>query len=130
MSTMQGCEVQEAGKPLVLSEFDLVPLGAEEVEVAMEYCGICPFGSIDDQQRMGHAGSLRSGPRRDRQHHGAWRAGQGPEGGPARGHRLVLGQLQALPTVYFRSSEPVTELQRTISGHHGGFTDRVRAHRA
>src|SRR6516225_784212 len=41
MSTMKGWAVEQAGKPLVLSEFDLGPLGPEQVEVAVDYCGIC-----------------------------------------------------------------------------------------
>src|ERR1700761_7698557 len=54
MSTMQGWAVQEAGKPLVLSSFNLGPLGAEEGEVALVYCGIChsDLSMIDNEWGM------------------------------------------------------------------------------
>src|ERR1700730_12624069 len=41
MTKIRGWAALEAGKPLVPHEYDLGPLGAEEVEVAVEHCGLC-----------------------------------------------------------------------------------------
>lgn len=41
MTTIRGWAAQKAKGPLAPYEFDPGPLGPEEVEVAVEYCGIC-----------------------------------------------------------------------------------------
>src|SRR3712207_191440 len=41
MSSIRAWASQVAGRPLDHYEFDPGPLGAAEVEIAIEYCGIC-----------------------------------------------------------------------------------------
>ncbi|NMW25525.1 alcohol dehydrogenase catalytic domain-containing protein, partial [Rhodanobacter denitrificans] len=41
MSSITGWAASAAGQPLKLATFDVGALGAEEVEVAVDYCGIC-----------------------------------------------------------------------------------------
>lgn len=41
MSTVRAWAAHAAGRPLLPHEFDAGPLGPEEVEVAVEHCGIC-----------------------------------------------------------------------------------------
>jgi uncharacterized zinc-type alcohol dehydrogenase-like protein len=41
MSSITGWTSKDAGQPLELTTFDVGPLGAEEVEVTVDYGGIC-----------------------------------------------------------------------------------------
>ena len=41
MSKIRGWAAQAARQPLVAFEFDPGPLAPEEVEVAVEHCGVC-----------------------------------------------------------------------------------------
>ena len=129
MSQMQGWAVQQAGKPLVLTTFDLGPLGDEEVEVAVEYCGIChsDLSMIDNEWGMSrfpfvpghevvgrvtaigtHAKGLQVGQR----------AGIGWTAACCMHCHQCLSGHQNL----------CAELVPTIGGRHGGFADKVRAH--
>jgi D-arabinose 1-dehydrogenase-like Zn-dependent alcohol dehydrogenase len=40
-------------EPLVIQEIELPPLGDDEVEVRVEYCGICASGKINFQTKTG-----------------------------------------------------------------------------
>ncbi|QNK02638.1 NADPH-dependent aldehyde reductase Ahr [Dyella telluris] len=129
MSTMKGWAAQQAGAPLVLSEFDLGPLGAEQVEVAVDYCGIChsDLSMINNEWGMsrypfvpGHevigritalgteAKGLRIGQR----------VGIGWSSASCMHCKQCLSGHQNL----------CSELEATIGGRHGGFADKVRAH--
>ncbi|WP_109127287.1 NAD(P)-dependent alcohol dehydrogenase [Dyella sp. C11] len=130
MSTMKGWAVQEAGKPLVLSEFDLGPLGSEEVEVAVDYCGIChsDLSMIENQWGMskfpfvpGHEvvgrvtamGANAKGLKIGQRVGIGWTASTCMHCHQClSGHQNLCAQSQA-----------------TIGGgHQGGFSDKVRAH--
>ena len=41
MSSIQGWAATAANQPLSLTTLDAGPLGAEEVEVSVQYCGVC-----------------------------------------------------------------------------------------
>jgi len=129
MSTMQGWAVQEAGKPLVLSEFDLGPLGAEEVEVAVDYCGIChsDLSMIDNEWGMsrfpfvpGHEvvgrvtalGAQAKGLKISQRVGIGWTSAS-----CMHCHQCLSGHQNLCP-----------ESQATIGGRHGGFADKLRAH--
>jgi len=130
MSTMKGWAVQEAGKPLVLSEIDLGPLGPEEVEVTVEYCGVChsdlsminndwgmsKFPFVPGHEVIGRVAAL--GPQAKGLKVGQ-RVGIGWTADSCMHCRQCLSGhqnlcLQALPTI--------------AGGHQGGFSDKVRAH--
>ena len=129
MSQIQGWAAQQAGQPLVRSSFDLGPLGPEEVEVAVDYCGICHsdlsmianewgmsrFPFVPGHEVIGRvlalgeqAKGLRVGQR----------VGIGWTAGSCMHCRQCLSGHQNL----------CAELEATIGGHHGGFADKVRAH--
>lgn len=117
------------GAPLHPFEFDPGPLGEEEVEIDVDYCGIChsDLSMLDNEWRMtaypfvpGHEAVGRIvavGPR-------------------ARG--LAVGQMVGIG--WNRGScmhcHPCMEgqhhlcnqVEATIVGRHGGFADRLRAH--
>lgn len=129
MSKMQGWAVQQAGQPLVLSEFDLGPLGAEEVEVAVDYCGICHsdlsminnewgmsrFPFVPGHEVIGRVTAL--GPQAKGLKVGQ-RVGIGWTASTCMHCRQCLSGHQNL----------CAQSQATIGGHHGGFADKVRAH--
>jgi alcohol/geraniol dehydrogenase (NADP+) len=107
-------------------EYDPGLLGAEEVEIAVESCGIWHC-DLHHQQRVGHL----SLPRR------AWSRGDRPCGGdgatsqrgdnrPAGRRRLGRGQLHALSPMPFGRSKPLRPECSYHSAAQGGFADRLR----
>lgn len=129
MSTMKGWAAQGAGKPLVLSEFDLGPLGAEEVEVAVDYCGIChsDLSMINNEWGMsqfpfvpGHevVGRVTALGAQAKGLKVGQRVGIGWTAGSCMHCRQCLSGHQNL----------CAQSQATIGAHHGGFADKVRAH--
>ena len=129
MSLMKGWAAQEAGKPLVFTEFDLGPLGAEEVEVAVDYCGIChsDLSMIDNEWGMsrfpfvpGHevigrviaVGSHAKGVKVGQRVGIGWTAES-----CMHCHQCLSGHQNLCP-----------ESVPTMGVHHGGFADKVRAH--
>ena len=97
-----------AKQPMVLETVDPGPLGDEEVEVAVEHCGLChsdlsvlnnEWGMSQYPAMLGHevVGRITAvGPQ-----------GQGTRRRAARRRRLVLGQLHALPPVHVRQPPPL-----------------------
>ena len=129
MSTMKGWAVQQAGKPLVLSEFDLGPLGAEEVEVAVDYCGIChsDLSMINNEWGMSRYPFVPG-------HEVVGRVtALGPQAkGLSIGQRVGIGWSSS-SCMHCRQclsghQNLCSELEATIAGRHGGFADTVRAH--
>lgn len=129
MSTMQGWAVQEARKPLVLSEFDLGPLGAEEVEVAVDYCGVChsDLSMIDNDWGMSRFPFVPG-------HEAVGRVtALGAQAkGLKIGQRVGIGWTAA-SCMHCRQclsghQNLCPQAQPTIAGHHGGFADKLRAH--
>jgi len=126
---IQAWAAMESGKPLVPYTFEPGELGAEEVEIAVEHCGLChsDLSMLDNEWRAStyplvaghevigrvvglgsHAKGLRLGQRVGL----GWNAGSCLHCSPC------LSGLQQM----------CDEVQPTIMGHHGGFAERVRAH--
>ncbi|WP_430387987.1 NADPH-dependent aldehyde reductase Ahr [Dyella sp. 20L07] len=129
MSHMQGWAVQKAGEPLVLTGFDLGPLGAEEVEVAVDYCGIChsDLSMIDNEWGMSRFPFIPG-------HEVIGRViALGPQAkGLTIGQRVGIGW-SAASCMHCRQclsghQNLCADLVATIGDHHGGFADKVRAH--
>ena len=129
MSHIQGWAVQEAGKPLVLTEVDLGPLGAEEVEVAVDYCGIChsDLSMINNEWGMSRFPFVPG-------HEVVGRViGLGPQAkGLKLGQRVGIGWT-AETCMHCRQclsghQNLCAQSVPTIGGHQGGFADKVRAH--
>lgn len=129
MSTVKAWAAQGPGQPLALQDVDLGPLGAEEVEVDVEFCGIChsDLSMLDNDWGMtqyplvpGHEaigrisaiGSLAKGLQVGQ------RVGVGWTAETCMHCRECLTGDQNLCA----SATP------TIGGHHGGFAQKVRAH--
>jgi uncharacterized zinc-type alcohol dehydrogenase-like protein len=129
MSSITGWAASAAGQPLKLATFDVGGLGAEEVEVAVDYCGIChsdlsminnewgnaryPF--IPGHEVVGRVVALGAQAK-----------------GLSIGQRVGIGWTadscmhcrQCLSGDHNLCAQSVA----TIGGHHGGFADRLRAH--
>jgi uncharacterized zinc-type alcohol dehydrogenase-like protein len=129
MSKIQGWAATAPGKPLVPFSYDPGPLGAEEVEVAVEYCGLChsdfsvlkndwqntTYPVVPGHEVVGRVVALGE------QAKGLKVGDRVGIGWSAQScmhcHECLSGDHQLCATVV-----------PTILGHHGGFADRVRAH--
>jgi uncharacterized zinc-type alcohol dehydrogenase-like protein len=129
MSSIHAWASQRAGQPLDRYEFDPGPLGAEEVEIAVEYCGIChsDLSMLDNEWGMttypfvpgheviGRAVSLG-------EHAKGLEVGQRVGVGwnafsCMHCHACIAGDQHLCPKV-----------QGTMLGRPGGYAERVRAH--
>ncbi|MCW5624603.1 MAG: NAD(P)-dependent alcohol dehydrogenase [Burkholderiales bacterium] len=129
MTQIRGWAARGAKQPLELEAFEVGELGAEEVEVAVDYCGVChsdlsvlnnewgfsAYPVVPGHEAVGrvtavgsHAKGLKVGQR----------VGVGWTADSCMHCRACLSGDQHL----CRSAVP------TIVGHHGGFAERVRAH--
>jgi alcohol/geraniol dehydrogenase (NADP+) len=129
MTKIRGWAALEAGKPLVPHEYDPGPLGAEEVEVAVEHCGLChsdlsiinnewgfsKYPVVPGHEAVGRV--VAAGANAQGVKVGA-RVGVGWTAASCMHCRLCLSGDQHL----------CARALPTIVGHHGGFADRVRAH--
>jgi uncharacterized zinc-type alcohol dehydrogenase-like protein len=129
MSTIRAWASLSAGAPLQRHDYDPGPLGAEDVEIAVEYCGLCH----SDLSMIENAWGMS-----------AWPLVPGHEvvgrvvalGSQAKGLRVG----QAVGVGWTAAScmhctcclggdhNLCATAQPTIVGHHGGFADRVRSH--
>lgn len=119
----------EKGKPLEPIEYSPGPLGDEEVEIKVEYCGIChsDLSMLDNEWGMskypfvgGHEVAGRvvaAGPRARRVKVGD-RVGLG----------WNAGSCQACAQCLTGNHHLCASGEGTIVGRHGGFADRVRCH--
>jgi alcohol/geraniol dehydrogenase (NADP+) len=117
------------GAKLKSFEFDPGPLGDEEVEIAVEWCGIChsDISMIDNDWASsayplvpGHeaVGRVLSMGAKAKGLHKGQRVGVGWNAGSCMHCRACLGGDQHL----------CNRVQATIVGRHGGFAERVRSH--
>jgi len=121
--------VKAAKQPMVLETIDLGALGAEDIEVAVEHCGVChsdlsvlnnDWGISQYPAILGHeiVGRVTAvGPNAKRLQVGQ-RVGVGwNSGSDMHCHQCLSGNHHLCPQV-----------QPTIIGHRGGFATHVRAH--
>lgn len=129
MSQIKSWAAMAAGAPLTPYEYDPGPLGAEDVEIAVDYCGIChsDLSMLDNEWGMS-AYPLVPG------HEVVGRVvalGTHTKG-------LKLGQVVGLgwtaascmhcPSCIGGDHNLCSSAVPTIVGHHGGFADKVRSH--
>jgi uncharacterized zinc-type alcohol dehydrogenase-like protein len=129
MSTIHAWAAHAAGAKLEPFEYDPGPLGDEQVEVAIEHCGIChsDLSMLDNEWGMtvypfvpGHEGIGRV-------------VALGPQAlGLSIGQRVGIGWnahscLHCQECLAGRQHLCV-QVQGTITGRHGAFADRVRCH--
>ncbi|HEY5802667.1 MAG TPA: NAD(P)-dependent alcohol dehydrogenase [Lysobacter sp.] len=129
MSTIKAWASPAPGQPLALQDLDLGPLGAEEVEVDVEYCGICHsdlsmlanewgmtrYPLVPGHEAIGRISAL--GPHAKGLQVGQ-RVGVGWTAETCMHCRECLSGAQNL----------CSTIQATIGGHHGAFAQKVRAH--
>ena len=129
MGMIKSWAAKAAGQALERYDYDPGPLGAEEVEIAVEYCGVChsDLSMIDNEWGMASFPLVPG-------HEVVGRVAA--LGSHTKG--LQVGQLVGLgwtaaSCMHCRSClggdhNLCAHAQPTIVGHHGGFADRVRGH--
>lgn len=129
MSLIHAWAATAAGGALQPFSYDADPLGPDQVEIAVEYCGIChsDLSMLDDEWGMtsypfvaGHEVAGRIAALGDQ------------VAGLALGQRVGLGW-SAQSCMHCRTCRAgdnhlCSEVQGTIVGRHGGFAERVRSH--
>src|SRR5581483_4968803 len=128
MSTIRAWAARGAKQPLELYEYDPGPLGPEEVEVAVEYCGLChsdlsmignEWGNSEYPLVPGHEAVGRV-------------VALGPQAKGVRiGERVGVGWTAA-SCLHCRpclsgNQHLCARAVATIAGHRGAFAERVRA---
>ena len=125
----QAWVAKSAKQPMALESLDLGPLGAEDVEVAVEHCGLChsdlsvlnnewgisQFPAVLGHEVVGRITALGANTK-----------------GLAVGQRVGVGWYSG-SDMYCRqcmsgNQHLCPQAQATIIGHRGGFASRVRAH--
>lgn len=118
-----------AGEKLVRQQIDLGPLGDEEVEVAVEHCGLChsdvsvlhnEWGGSQYPAILGHeviGRVVAVGP-----------AAKGMKVGQHVGVGWTAGSCMHCRQCLSGDQHLCPQAQPTIIGHRGGFASRVRAH--
>lgn len=129
MNQIKSWAAMAAGQPLERHDYDPGPLGAEEVEIAVDYCGIChsDLSMIDNEWGIasyplvpGHevVGQIVAvGPQV-----------KGVSVGQHVGLGWTAGSCMHCSSCMGGDHHLCTGATATIVGHHGGFADRVRAH--
>jgi uncharacterized zinc-type alcohol dehydrogenase-like protein len=117
----------EPGGRLVPFDYDPGPLGLEEVEIDVQYCGIChsDLSMIDNEWQFTHypivpgheiVGTVASAG--DQVAH--------VKEGDLVGLGWHAGYCMACPSCLSGDHNLCATAQATIAGHHGGFADKVR----
>jgi alcohol/geraniol dehydrogenase (NADP+) len=118
-----------AKQPMVLETVDVGPLGAEEVEVAVEHCGLChsdvsvfhnewgisQYPAILGHEVVGHVTALGSNTK-------------GLKVGQRVGVGWYLGSCMHCHQCMSGSHHLCPQVQATIIGHRGGFATHIRSH--
>lgn len=129
MSQIRGWAATAPGQPLMPQGYDPGPLGAEEVEVAVDYCGIChsDLSMIDNEWGMARYPFIPG-------HEVIGRVvALGPQAkGLQLSQRVGIGWT-AQTCMHCRpclsgDQHLCAEAVPTIGGRHGGFADKLRAH--
>ena len=129
MSTVKAYAAKSAGAPLEPFEYTPKPLGDEEVDVAVDYCGIChsDLSMINNHWGMtqfpivpGHEISGRvvaAGPK-----------AKNLKVGDRVGIGWSSGSCMSCPDCMRGDQNLCASNEGVIVGRHGGFAERVRAH--
>jgi uncharacterized zinc-type alcohol dehydrogenase-like protein len=129
MSEITGWIAQSAGQPLVRKTVDAGTLGPDQVEIAVEYCGVCHsdlsmmhnewsfsvFPFIPGHEAVGRVVAL--GER-----------AQGLKIGQRVGLGWTAESCMSCRQCLSGSQHLCSKVVGTIVGHNGGFADKVRAH--
>jgi alcohol/geraniol dehydrogenase (NADP+) len=129
MTTIRAWAAQGAKQPLVPFEIDPGPLGPEEVEIAVEHCGLChsDLSMLNNEWGMSQYPAVLG-------HEAVGRvvALGGQTKGLSVGQRVGIGWTSR-SCMHCRvclggDHQLCAQAQPTIVGHQGGFAERMRAH--
>lgn len=119
---------KSAKQPLVLETIDLGPLGAEEVEVVVEYCGLChsDVSVLNNEWGISHYPAILG-----HEVVGRITAIGSNAKGLSVGQRVGIGW-NSESCMYCKqclsgSQHLCSQAQPTIVGHRGGFASHIRA---
>ncbi|MFW9616720.1 NADPH-dependent aldehyde reductase Ahr [Aquabacterium sp.] len=128
-STIRAWAAQAAHQPLVPFSYEPGPLGAEEVEIRVEHCGVCHSDLSVIDSEWGPAAYPTVG---GHEVIGTVVAIGAQARGLRLGQRVGLGwncsSCMSCPSCLGGQPQLCRVAQPTIMGHHGGFAERVRAH--
>ena len=125
----RGWVAKAAKQPMVLERIDLGPLGAEDVEIAVEHCGLChsdlsilnnDWGLSQYPAILGHEVTGRIAARGP--------STKGLEIGQRVGLGWNSGSCMHCRQCMSGNHHLCPEVQLTIVGHRGGFATHVRTH--
>ena len=125
----RGWVAKAAKQPMVLERIDLGPLGAEDVEIAVEHCGLChsdlsilndDWGLSQYPAILGHEVTGRITARGP--------STKGLEVGQRVGLGWNSGSCMHCRQCMSGNHHLCPEVQLTIVGHRGGFATHVRTH--
>lgn len=128
-SSVRGWAAHEAGAALQAMNYDLGPLAAEDIEIEVEYCGIChsDLSMLDNEWRMttypfvpGHEAIGRIVQ--------IGTSVKGLQAGQRVGIGWNRGSCMACPSCLKGEHHLCRQVEATIVGRHGGFAERMRAH--
>lgn len=128
-TTVQAWAAQEAAKPVVPFSYDPGPLGAEEVEIRVEHCGLCHSDlSMIDNEWGFSAYPIVGGHEVVGTVVGLGERAKGLKLGQKVGVGWMAVSCQTCPSCLSGQPQMCRAGVPTIVGHHGGFADKVRAH--
>lgn len=115
--------------PLQIHEYEPGPLGDEEVEVAVEYCGVChsDVSMIDNEWGMSNY-PLIAGHEVVGRVAALGKNTKGLQVGQLVGVGWTADSCMHCPTCMGGDHNLCSSALPTIIGHHGGFAERVRSH--
>ncbi len=117
------------GQPLVPYTYESGPLGADEVEVAVEHCGLCHSDlSVIDSEWGATAYPVVGGHEVIGRVVGLGERAQGLKLGQRVGIGWNASSCMHCNPCLGGEHQLCRSAQATIIGHHGGFAERVRAH--
>lgn len=129
MSTVRAWACPGKDQPLVAHQYEAGPLGADEVEIAVEHCGIChsdlsvidsewgpaQYPVVPGHEVVGRVAALGANAR-------------GLEIGQRVGVGWLAGSCMHCLQCLGGEQQFCRQQQPTIIGHHGGFAEKVRSH--
>jgi len=128
-SNVRAWAAQEASKPVVPFEYAPGPLGAEEVEIQVEHCGLCHSDlSLIDNEWGFSAYPIVGGHEVIGTVVGLGSLAKGLKLGQRVGLGWMSGSCMTCPSCLSGQPQLCRAGVPTIVGHHGGFADRGRAH--
>lgn len=131
MSLIRAWAARKAGGPLEAFEYEPGPLGPEDVEIQVEYCGVChsdlsmldnewgisTYPLVPGHEAIGRVAAL-----------GDVAQTKGLQIGQRVGVGWNVRSCLHCPQCLHGDFHLCQKVQATIVGHHGAFADRVRAH--